>query len=51
MAIKLRKPIRIDPIDVAEKTASQWENCNGDVETHLTAIRAILDEEEPEYRH
>lgn len=37
--------------DVAEKTASQWENFNGDVEAYLTAIRTILDEEEPEYRY
>lgn len=37
--------------EVAEKTASQWENYEGDVEAHLAAIRGILDEEEPEYRH
>ncbi|MGB2534014.1 MAG: hypothetical protein ACPID2_02505, partial [Candidatus Puniceispirillum sp.] len=37
--------------EVAEKTALQWENYDADVNAHLTAIRAILDEEEPEYRH
>jgi len=36
---------------VAEKTAQQWENYTGAPEKHLAAIRAILDEEEPEYRH
>ena len=37
--------------DVAEKTALQWENYDADDKAHLTAIRAILDDEEPEYRH
>tara|TARA_B100000989_G_scaffold295742_2_gene277408 strand:+ start:1212 stop:1946 length:735 start_codon:yes stop_codon:yes gene_type:complete len=34
---------------VAEKTACQWENCDEAVSKHLAAIRAILDEDEPEY--
>lgn len=37
--------------EVAEKTAQQWENYEGGFTKHLLAIRAILDEEEPEYRH
>jgi ribulose-5-phosphate 4-epimerase/fuculose-1-phosphate aldolase len=37
--------------DVAEKTARQWENYDDANEQHLAAIRAVLDEEEPDYRH
>ena len=36
--------------DIAEKTAKQWEVQDQTVSQHLTAIRRILDEEEPEYR-
>ena len=36
---------------VAEKTAQQWERFDAANAQHLEAIRAILDEEEPEYRH
>ena len=35
--------------DVAEKTAQQWEDYDVAAESHLQAIRRILDEEEPEY--
>ena len=37
--------------DVAEKTAQQWENYGDAPKRHLVAIRTILDEEEPDYRH
>jgi ribulose-5-phosphate 4-epimerase/fuculose-1-phosphate aldolase len=37
--------------DVAEKTALQWENYDAADNAYLMAIRAILDEEEPGYRH
>ena len=37
--------------DVAEKTAQQWENYGDAPKRHLAAIRTILDEEEPDYRH
>ena len=37
--------------DVAEKTAHQWEVYGGAPDKHLAALRVILDEEEPEYRH
>ena len=37
--------------EVAEKTAQQWERYDAAHAQHLVAIRAILDEEEPEYRH
>jgi ribulose-5-phosphate 4-epimerase/fuculose-1-phosphate aldolase len=36
--------------DIAEKTAKQWEVQDQTVCQHLTAIRRILDEEEPDYR-
>ena len=36
--------------DIAEKTAKQWEVQDQTVSQHLTAIRRILDEEEPDYR-
>ena len=35
----------------AEKTAHQWETYDGAPEKHLAALRDILDEEEPDYRH
>ena len=37
--------------DVAEKTARQWESYDDANEQHMAAIRAVLDEEEPDYRH
>lgn len=37
--------------DIAEKTASQWENYTTNHSFHLAAIKDILDEEEPEYRN
>ena len=37
--------------DVAEKTAQQFENYEGGASTLMLAIRSILDEEEPDYRH
>ena len=35
--------------EIAEKTARQWEDQDAHVGEHLSAIRKILDEEEPEY--
>ncbi|MBT4519575.1 MAG: hypothetical protein HOC23_06185 [Halieaceae bacterium] len=35
---------------VAEKTARQWENYPNAAQKHLSAICAVLEEEEPEYR-
>jgi ribulose-5-phosphate 4-epimerase/fuculose-1-phosphate aldolase len=37
--------------DVAEKTAQQFENYEGGASKFMLAIRSILDEEEPDYRH
>jgi len=43
------QPLRLIPDEVAEKTARQWEElpvCH----KHFRELRAILDEEEPDYR-
>jgi ribulose-5-phosphate 4-epimerase/fuculose-1-phosphate aldolase len=37
--------------EIAEKTAKQWEAQDQTVDQHLAAIRRILDDEDPEYRH
>ena len=37
--------------DVAEKTASQWEQYTDNHAYHLAAIKEILDDEEPSYRN
>jgi ribulose-5-phosphate 4-epimerase/fuculose-1-phosphate aldolase len=37
--------------DVAEKTAQQWQDYPSASDSYLSAIRNILDEEEPEYRN
>jgi hypothetical protein len=37
--------------EVAEKTANQWEAYGDAPERHLAALRDILDDEEPDYRH
>ena len=37
--------------EIAEKTAKQWEVQDHTVDQHLAAIRRILDDEDPEYRH
>ncbi len=50
-ALSTGAPLAILPDEIAEKTARQWENQDAQVEEHLSAIRNILDEEEPEYRH
>jgi len=43
------QPLRLIPDDVAEKTARQWEALPV-FEKHFRELRAILDEEEPDYR-
>ena len=42
-------PLSVMADDVAEKTAQQWEEYETQAPHHLAAIRAILDEEEPDY--
>jgi len=43
------KPLRVASDEVAEKTARQWENYPEFSERHFTALRDILDREEPDY--
>ena len=50
-ALSTGAPLAILPDEIAEKTARQWEDQDAQVGEHLAAIRSILDEEEPEYRH
>ena len=48
-ALATGAPLSLLPDSVAEKTARQWEHCDEALGRHLAAIRAILDEDEPEY--
>ena len=50
-ALATGQELSVLPDDVAEKTAQQFENYDGGASTFMLAIRSILDEEEPEYRH
>ena len=50
-ALQTGMPLNIGDASVAEKTARQWEDYMGLADKHFAAIRDILDEEEPEYRH
>ena len=46
------RKLRVLSDDVAETTAQQWANYSFDLRgAHLREIKAILDVEEPEYRH
>lgn len=45
------KELRIASHEVASKTARQWAEYPDLATTHFKAIREILDEEEPQYRH
>lgn len=50
-ALSTGRELAFIPDDVAEKTAQQFASYEGGADIFLTAIRSILDEEEPEYRH
>ncbi|MEL7347345.1 MAG: class II aldolase/adducin family protein, partial [Pseudomonadota bacterium] len=50
-ALSTGRSLNIASDAVAEKTARQWEAYPGIGEKHLSAIRAVLDAEEPAYRH
>ena len=50
-ALSTGAPLAVLSDDTAEKTACQWEDQDAHVGDHLAAIRKILDEEEPDYRH
>ena len=49
-ALSTGAPLSFLSDSIAEKTARQWEQYDEAVHKHLTAIRIILDEDEPEYR-
>ena len=43
--------LRVLSDEIAEKTAREMDDYPGQAERHLSELRAILDEEEPAYRH
>ena len=45
------KELRIASDEVAEKTARQWEDYSEFAERHFTALKDILDQEEPDFRN
>ncbi len=49
-ALQTGMPLRIMSDEMAEKVARELENYPGQAEQHLAAIKAILDEEELDYR-
>lgn len=51
LAYAAGRPLRIAPDHVAETTARQWEAYGQLAIDHLREVRAVLDAEEPDYRH
>ena len=49
-AVSTGLPLKVLSDKVAETTAVQWENYADHWDVHFNAMRAILDEEEPDYR-
>lgn len=49
-ALWTQKPLRVLSDETAEKTACEIEEYPGQAERHLDELKAILDEEEPQYR-
>ncbi|MCJ1885081.1 class II aldolase and adducin N-terminal domain-containing protein [Pseudomonas sp. LA21] len=49
-ALATGRPLRIASDEVARKTAQQWLDYPDFAARHFTALQAILDEEEPDYR-
>jgi ribulose-5-phosphate 4-epimerase/fuculose-1-phosphate aldolase len=49
IALATGRQLNIASDAVAEKTAQQWEDYPGAADKHLSAIRAALDEDEPEF--
>ena len=48
-ALATGKELNVASDAVAEKTARQWEDYPGAADKHLSAIREVLDEDEPQY--
>ena len=50
-ALSTHKELKVVSLEVAEKTAQDWENYPiNSAELHLKAIRSILDKEDPTYK-
>lgn len=50
LAYSTNKDLKLLSDEVAEKTAKQWEDYTNIGVTHFNELKAILDEEEPDYR-
>lgn len=50
IAYSTQKDLKLLPDEVAEKTARQWEAFPNFAAKHFRELKAILDEEEPDYR-
>lgn len=50
LAYSSGKPLKLLSDEIAEKTAQQWEEYRSLSEMHFRELKAILDEEEPNYR-
>ena len=50
IAYGTQKELKILSDEIAEKTARQWEDFSGLANKHFRELKAILDEEEPDYR-
>jgi ribulose-5-phosphate 4-epimerase/fuculose-1-phosphate aldolase len=51
IAMATGQKLRIASDNVAKVTAQQWDEYPGLAEDHLREVKAILDREEPDYRH
>lgn len=45
------RPLRVLSDEIAEKTAAELDDYPGQAERHLDELKAILDEQEPAYKH
>jgi len=50
LAYSTGKELRVLSDEVAETTSGQWENYTNGADKHFSELKAILDEEEPDYR-
>ncbi len=50
IAYGTQKEMKLLSDDIAEKTARQWESYPNAAEKHFRELKAILDEDEPDYR-
>lgn len=50
-ALSTQRPLAVASDAVAEKTAQQWEAETDAGDSHLAAIRGVLDKEAPDYAH